>query len=69
MNRKTGVQVITFITIFLFIFTALSYTVQSIPPVTQETLIVDINGNGDYTSIQDAISNATTTDKDKRRNI
>lgn len=62
MNRKTGVQVITFITIFLFIFTALSYTVQSIPPVTQETLIVDINGNGDYTSIQDAISNATTTD-------
>lgn len=62
MNRKIGVQIIALITAFLFIFTALSYTVQSIPPVTQETLIVDINGNGDYTSIQEAIRNANATD-------
>ncbi len=62
MNRKLGVQVITFITAFLFIFTALSYTVQSVPPITQETLIVDINGNGDYTSIQDAINSASASD-------
>ncbi len=62
MNRKLGVQLITFITTFLFIFTALSYTVQSIPPVTQETLIVDISGNGDFTSIKEAIANADITD-------
>ena len=62
MSRKSGVQLITFITTFLFIFTALSYTVQSIPPVTQETLIVDISGNGDYTSIKEAIANADITD-------
>jgi len=62
MNRKIGVQIIVFITAFLFIFTTLSNTVHSIPPVTQETLIVDITGNGDYTSIQEAIDNADATD-------
>jgi len=62
MNRKLGVQLITFITLFLFIFTVLSYTVQSIPPITQETIIVDISGNGDYTSIKEAIANADITD-------
>jgi hypothetical protein len=62
MNRKLGVQLITFIILFLFIFTVLSYTTQSIPPITQETLIVDISGNGDYTSIKEAIENADITD-------
>lgn len=62
MNRKLGVQLITFITIILFISPVLSYTVQSIPPITQETLIVDISGNGDYTSIKEAIANADITD-------
>jgi len=62
MNRKIGVQVITFLTVFLFVFSALSFTVQSIPPITQETIIVDITGNGDYTSIEEAIENADVTD-------
>jgi hypothetical protein len=62
MNRKIGVQLITFLTILLFVFSALSFTVQSIPPITQETLIVDITGKGDYTSIQEAIVNAAATD-------
>ncbi|UCF12616.1 MAG: right-handed parallel beta-helix repeat-containing protein [Thermoplasmatales archaeon] len=62
MNRKLGVQIITLLVTFLFIFTTLSSTVQSTPPIPQETLIVDINGNGDYTSIQDAIDNANPND-------
>ncbi len=62
MNRKLGVQVITLLATFLFIFTTLSSTVQSVPPIPQATLIVDINGNGDYTSIQDAIDNANPND-------
>ena len=62
MNRKLGVQLIAFITLLLFIFTVLTSTVQSVPPVTQETLIVDIDGDGDYISIQDAINSAKSTD-------
>jgi hypothetical protein len=62
MNGKIGVQVITFLTVFLFVSSALSPTVQSIPPITQETLIVDITGNGDYTSIREALANADVTD-------
>jgi len=62
MNKRLGVQLITFITAFLFVFTALASTVQSVPPVTQNTIIVDIAGNGDYTSIKEAISNAAVTD-------
>jgi nitrous oxidase accessory protein NosD len=62
MNKRLGVQLITFITALLFIFTALTFTVQSVPPVTQNTIIVDITGNGDYTSIKEAISNAAVTD-------
>ena len=62
MNRRLGVQVISFLIAFLFIFTAISFTTQSTPPITQETIIVDINGDGDYTSIKQAISNADVTD-------
>jgi len=62
MNRKVGVQLILIISLSLFISSTLSSTVYSIPPVTQETLIVDITGNGDFTSIKDAISNADITD-------
>ena len=51
-----------FITIFLFISTINSPTVYSVPPITQNTLIVDITGNGDFTSIKDAINNANPTD-------
>ncbi len=61
MNRRRGVQIIPLITILLFIFSTLSYTVQSAPPVSQETIVVDINGNGDYTSIKEAITNADPT--------
>ena len=62
MNRKLGVQIITFLTIFLFVFSALPIKVQSAPPITQETIIVDITGNGDFTSIKDAINSADVTD-------
>ncbi|KYK32622.1 MAG: hypothetical protein AYK22_07230 [Thermoplasmatales archaeon SG8-52-3] len=62
MNRKIGVQSILFISIFLFISATLSSTVISIPPVTQETIIVDITGNGDFTSIKNAIESADITD-------
>jgi len=62
MNRKIGVQLIIFISIFLFITSTLSQTVYSIPPVTQDTKIVDITGNGDFTNIKDAIDNSDITD-------
>lgn len=62
MNRKSKVQILPALTVFLFIFIALSSTVQSALPVIQETLIVDINGNGDYISIKEAINNAKPTD-------
>lgn len=62
MTRKPQVQIILFLTTFLFLSLALSPTVQSVPPVAQETLIVDLNGNGDYSSIKEAINNAKPTD-------
>jgi len=62
MNRKIGVQIIILLLTFLFITTATPYVVQSAPPVSQETIIVDTNGNGDYTSIKEAIANANITD-------
>lgn len=62
MNRKIGVQFIVLVTVLLFIFSSLSLKVQSIPPVTQNTIIVDITGNGDYKSIKEAISTAGVTD-------
>jgi hypothetical protein len=62
MNRKIGVQLVLSICIILFISATLSSTVYSIPPVTQKTILVDISGNGDYTSIKEAIDNAEITD-------
>ena len=62
MSRKLGVQMITVILAFLFIITAIPNIVQSAPPITQENIIVDITGNGDFTSINDAINNADITD-------
>jgi nitrous oxidase accessory protein len=38
------------------------YTARSILPVPQQIIIVDSTGNGNYTSIQDAITHASTTD-------
>ncbi len=31
---------------------------QGLPPIYQDTIIVDINGNGDYTSLKEAVENA-----------
>ena len=62
MNREIGVQLILIISLFLFVSSTLSSTVNSIPPVTQETITVDITGNGDFTSIKEAINNAEITD-------
>ena len=62
MNRRLGVQIISFMMIFLFVFAVQSTTLQAIPPITPDTIIVDINGDGDYTSIKQAIANADVTD-------
>ncbi|UCD14078.1 MAG: right-handed parallel beta-helix repeat-containing protein [Thermoplasmatales archaeon] len=62
MNRGLGVQAITFLATFLFLFITLSSTIQSVPPTSQEILIVDINGSGEYINIQDAIDNANSND-------
>lgn len=58
MNRRLNTQLLTLLTIVLFLLTLSSSIVKSVPPVHQETLIVDITGNGDFTSIKEAISNA-----------
>ena len=68
MNRRLGVQIISIITALLFLSIIIPNTVQSIPPITQDTIIVDITGNGDYTSIQEAINNAKPTDVIQIRN-
>jgi len=62
MNWNHKVHKAHLLMAIFFIFIALSFTVQSVPPVIQETLIVDINGNGDYISIKEAINNAKPTD-------
>ena len=61
MNRKFLAHLIVFIASLLFIAPVFSYTTHSIPPVNLTTIIVDINGNGDFTSIRDAINSATST--------
>ena len=63
MTKNKWSQLIMFLSIFLLIFTFISYPLKSILPVTQETLIVDIKGNGNFTSIQEAINHADVTDK------
>jgi hypothetical protein len=62
MNRKLGVQIITLILAVLLISTVIPNKMQAAPPIIQKTLIVDINGNGDFTSINDAINSADITD-------
>ena len=62
MNRKIGVQIIILLLAAMFITTAIPDIVQSAPPISQKTIIVDISGNGDYTSINEAISKADITD-------
>jgi parallel beta-helix repeat protein len=62
MSKKLSVQIVAFIATLLLASPILVTTVRTIPPITSDTLIVDINGNGDYTSIIDAINNAKTTD-------
>lgn len=62
MNRKFIVSLISCMTILLFIFSLLLPTVQTIPPISQNTIVVDINGFGDYTSINEALRNAISTD-------
>lgn len=62
MSRKLGVQIITLMFTFLLASTAFPNIVQAAPPIVQRTLIVDISGNGDFTSINDAINNAEITD-------
>ena len=58
MNSSLILRLVACMTALLFIFTIISSTVQSLPPIIQETVIVDLGGNGDYTSIGEAISNA-----------
>jgi len=63
MNRRTRFNILSLMTIVLLLCIVLIPTIQSIPPpLPTRTLIVDINGQGDYTSIQDAIDNAAITD-------
>ncbi|MBU0498055.1 MAG: right-handed parallel beta-helix repeat-containing protein [Candidatus Thermoplasmatota archaeon] len=62
MNRKQGNHILLFLTILLFLLQSLPYNAHSAPPVYQDTLIVDITGNGDYTRIRDAIAAAASTD-------
>ena len=58
MSNRSILKLVACMTTLLFIFTIISSTVQSSPPIIQETVIVDLGGNGDYTSIREAISNA-----------
>lgn len=62
MNRKLGVWTIVFLTLLLFTLVPLSSIVISVNPTSQEILIVDINGSGEYIRIQDAIDNANSND-------
>jgi len=61
VNRKFSIKLLAFIATFIFLSPTLSYTVQSAPPTPQQIITVDITGNGDYVSIQDAIDHATPT--------
>ena len=59
MNRKPAMQIIVLMMTILFASTVFSPVVQSVPQIQQETLIVDPAGGGDYTTIRDAIDNAS----------
>jgi len=61
MNRRLVFQITSFSLLILLLITALPTPVHSAPPIDQGTLIVDINGNGDFVSIKDAIEFAQQT--------
>ena len=58
MNRKPPVKLIMILTILSLLVTTIPYSVKSIQPIYQETITVDIEGNGDYTTISEAVKNA-----------
>ena len=62
MTKGPTLQRLLSITIFLLVFSMSLYTARSIQPIPQHIIIVDPSGNGNYTSIQDAITHASTTD-------
>ncbi len=62
MTRKPALQRFLSITTFLLILSMSLYTARSINPIPQQIISVDPNGNGNYTSIQDAITHASATD-------
>ncbi|MCD6572068.1 MAG: right-handed parallel beta-helix repeat-containing protein [Thermoplasmata archaeon] len=55
-------RVFTMFTLLILILLPIVQHVSSVPPVYSKTLIVDINGSGDYTSIKAAVENATSMD-------
>jgi nitrous oxidase accessory protein NosD len=63
MNRKLGVQLIIISLAILLTANIIPNIVQSAtPPITQNTIIVDISGKGNFTNISDAINYAEITD-------
>ena len=62
MIRKSPLQRLLLIATFLLVLSMSLYTVRSIHPISQQIITVDPTGNGNYTSIQDAITHASTTD-------
>ena len=62
MIRKPRFTALALMIVLLLLSIGFLPLIQSVPPVSQETIIVDINGNGDYTSIKEAIENANPND-------
>jgi parallel beta-helix repeat protein len=62
MTIKPTLRRLLIVTTFLLVLGISQHTARSINPITQQILIVDPTGNGNYTSIQDAITHASTTD-------
>ena len=62
MTRKPTLQRLLSITTFLLVLSMSLYTARSINPIPQQIITVDPSGNGNYTSIQDAITHASATD-------
>ena len=62
MNKRLGAQLIVLSLTILFTINIIPNIVQSAPPITQNTIIVDIRGNGDFTNISDAVKKANITD-------
>ncbi len=58
MNRKMTLRLATLLTISLLVLTSVALTTKSVPTIPQKTWIVDVNGKGNFTKIQDAIDNA-----------